>query len=114
MSLLARVEEDHHGDVTVAVVEGEIDASNAVEIAHRLRSLLTNRSIALVVDLADTSYLDSAGINLLFELADELRARQQQLRLVIAPGSPIARPIAITGLDSVIPVFGTREAAVER
>jgi anti-anti-sigma factor len=112
MTLLARVVEEHRGDVALAVVEGEVDASNAVEISHRLRSLLTNRSVALVVDLTQTSYLDSAGINLLFELGDELRARQQQLRLVVAPGSPIARPISITGLDAVVPAFETRDAAI--
>ncbi len=112
MSLLARIVEEHDDEVAVAGVEGEIDASNAVEIARRLRALLTNRSIALVVDLTRTSYLDSAGINLLFELGDELRARQQQLRLVVAPGSPIARPISITGLDAVVPAYETREAAV--
>jgi anti-anti-sigma factor len=113
MTLLARVVEEHRGDVALAAVEGEVDASNALEIAHRLRALLTNRSVALVVDLTHTSYLDSAGINLLFELADELRTRQQQLRLVIAPGSPIARPISITGLDAVVPTFETRDAAIE-
>ncbi len=79
---------------------------------HRLRSLLTNRSVAMVVDLTLTSYLDSAGINLLFELGDELRARQQELRLVVAPGSPIARPISIMGLDAVVPAFETRDAAL--
>ena len=57
----------------------------------------------LVVDLSPTEYLDSAGINLMFALGDELRARQLTLRLVIAPASPIARMLAITGLDKRVP-----------
>ncbi len=110
--LIARVRSEVVGNVAVGVVEGEVDSSNVPEVGDQLRRLLTNRSMALVVDLSHTTYLDSAGINLLFELGDELRARQQQLRLVVAPGSPIARPIAITGLDKVVPAFETRAAAL--
>ena len=113
MSWIATVTEERHGDLPIAVIDGEIDASNAIEIADRLRQLLTNRSTALVVDLTRTSYLDSAGINLLFELAAELRDRQQQLHLVVGPKEPIARAISLTGLDVVIPAYATREAAIE-
>jgi len=112
MSLLARVVETRDENVSIAAVEGEIDASNASEIAERLRTLLTNRSSLLVVDLTATTYIDSAGINLLFELASELEHRQQQLRLVVAPGSPIARMAAIVGLDAAVPTHSTRASAL--
>jgi anti-sigma B factor antagonist len=113
MSLLVRVHEEHDGDIAIAALEGEIDASNTVEIGERLRALLSNRSTALVVDLTSATYLDSAGINLLFQLDAELRERQQNLRLVLPPTSPIARTIAITGLSAVVPTHGSRETAVE-
>jgi anti-anti-sigma factor len=113
MSLLARVRDEGHADVPVAVLEGELDASNVGEIGERLRAPLTNRSTALVVDLAETTYIDSAGINLLFELAAELSHRQQRLHLVVVPVSNIARMLAIAGLDSAVPVHETREGAVE-
>lgn len=112
MSWLATVTEERHGELPIAVIDGEIDASNAGEIADRLRQLLTNRSTALVVDLTGTSYLDSAGINLLFDLGTELHSRQQELHLVVPATSPIARAITFTGLDAAVPVHGSREAAV--
>ena len=43
----------------------------------------------------------------MFALGDELRSRQLTLRLVIAPTSPIARMLAITGLDRVYPSYPT-------
>ena len=92
MSELARVAAEWHGDVPVGVVTGEVDASNVAEVGVALRGLVTNRSSVLIVDLSPTTYLDSAGINLMFALGDELGARQLQLRLVIAPGSSIASP----------------------
>jgi anti-sigma B factor antagonist len=114
MSLLARVVEQDEGGVPIAVVEGEIDASNAAEIRDRLRALLTNRSRALVVDLTRTTYLDSAGINLLFSLGAALEERQQELHLVVPRPSPIARTIAITGLDATVATHAQLEEALER
>jgi anti-anti-sigma factor len=113
MNALARVEDEWHGDVPVARVAGEVDASNVDDIGDRLRSLLTNRSLALVIDLSPTSYLDSAGINLLFALGEQMRSHQQRLALVVSEGSPIARMISLTGLDRAIGAHPTLGAALD-
>ena len=113
MRQLARiVAEPHDDERVVARIEGEVDMSNAPAIANRLRELLTNQSLALVVDLSPTTYLDSSGIALLFALADELRRRQQQLLLVVPKASQLVRAITITGLDRAVPMHGTVEAAL--
>jgi anti-sigma B factor antagonist len=112
VSLLARVFEEQRGDFSIAAIEGEVDSSNVHEIGQRLRALLTNHSTTLVVDLTQTAYLDSAGINLLFELSSELTDRQQRLRLVVPAGSPIMRMLAIAGLIGAIPTHETRAAAL--
>ena len=115
MTLLARVvEEDAPDSVALAAVDGEIDASNTAEIAHRLRGMLSNRHTALVVDLSRTSYLDSAAINLFFELGGDLLQRQQQLLLVVPERSPIARALTITGLDAAVPMHHERASALAR
>jgi anti-anti-sigma factor len=114
MSLLARVVEERHDDFSVATVEGEVDTSNVQEIGERLRTLLTNRSTALVVDLTATSYLDSAGINMLFELASELTDRQQRLLLVVPAETPTLRMLKIAGLVGAIPTYETRAAALRQ
>jgi anti-sigma B factor antagonist len=101
------VGEEWHATLPVARVGGEVDASNAPELAVRLRELVTNQSSGLVVDLSGTEYLDSAGINLLFAIGDELVARQQRLRVVVPAASPIHRMLAITGLDRVHTVHET-------
>jgi anti-sigma B factor antagonist len=112
MSWLARIVEERHGDVGVAAVDGEIDSSNVGEIAERVHAMLTNRSTALVLDLERTSYIDSAGINLLFSLGDELHQRQQEMHVVVVPASPIARMLSITGLDAAVATHPTRAAAI--
>ena len=74
MTLLAQVTEERRGDVVVVRVSGEIDASNAAWLDDRLRGALTNRSDGLAVDLTETTYIDSAGLALLFGLATSLRS----------------------------------------
>ncbi len=111
MTPLARIAEDWRDDVVVARIEGEIDVSNVTAIGERLRSLLSNLSVAMVVDLSATTYLDSAAINLLFALGDEMSFHQQRLALVVRDGSPIGRVVSLTGLDQRVAVQATADAA---
>lgn len=110
--MIARIDDNWHGDVPVATVQGELDASNAREFGERLRSLITNRLLAMVVDLSTTTYLDSAGINLLFSVGADMSARQQRLAVVVRSGSPIERMIEITGLGETALICHTLPAAL--
>jgi anti-anti-sigma factor len=112
MTALARVTEERHGNVAVVHVSGEIDASNAKWLEERLRSSLTNRSDGLVVDLSATTYLDSAGLALLFGLGSALKQHQQELRLVVGDGSPIARMMRLTGLTEAVATNSTLASAL--
>jgi anti-anti-sigma factor len=112
MTPLGDVRAEWHGETPVGAVHGEVDASNVAEVGVALRGLVSNQSSVLVVDLSHTAYLDSAGINLMFSLGDELKSRQLSLRLVIAPHSAIERMAKITGLDRVFPTYVTVEDAV--
>jgi anti-sigma B factor antagonist len=113
MSLLAQIEEEPGPErVAIASVAGEIDASNTAELAARLRAMLSNRHEALVVDLSETTYLDSAAINLFFQLGSDLVQRQQRLHLVVPERAPIARALAITGLDAAVAVHPDRAGAL--
>ena len=103
MTSLVRVDEEWHGDLPVAHINGEVDVSNVDEVGVALWRLVTNRALGLVIDLSATSYLDSAGINLLFAVGEQLRVHQQTLHLVVAEGTPIARMVAVTSLDRAFP-----------
>jgi anti-anti-sigma factor len=113
MSTILEIHEDWRDDVPVLRLEGEIDVSNVAEIRARMRELVTNQQHALIVDLTPTSYLDSAGINLLFAVGEEMRGRQQQLHVVLNEDSPLTRMVTLTGLDKSLPTHGTLERALE-
>jgi anti-anti-sigma factor len=109
---LAHLHEEWLNGTLIVRIEGEIDASNVFVIGDRLRSLLTNRAIAMVLDLSATTYLDSAGLNLLFALAEEMRAHQQRFVLVVGEASPVRRVIDLTGVGVVAPMHASMDEAV--
>ena len=99
--------EERHEGTAVAVVEGEVDTASVGEVAVKLRRIVENQLHRVVIDLTGVSYLDSAGINLLFSVGGDVRARQQELHLVVGPGSPIERMLEIVGADRAFPMHAS-------
>lgn len=113
MSDLARVEFTARDDVVVARLSGEVDLSNATEVGDELTGGVPNSALGLVLDMTATDYLDSSGIHLVFELAERLRRRQQQLRVVVPAGAPIRRILRIVELGDSVPLDAGVDEAVE-
>jgi anti-anti-sigma factor len=100
-------------DVVVARLSGEVDLSNATEVGDELSTGVPNTALGLVLDLTATTYLDSSGVHLIFDLAERLRTRQQQLRIVVPAGAPVRRVLRIVELGDTVPVLASVEEAVE-
>jgi anti-anti-sigma factor len=112
MNPLASVSLDGQGPALVARVEGEIDLSNVDEIRALVVAAVSHEIECLILDLSDTTYLDSTGVRLLFEFAERLEGRRQQLRLVVAEGALVHRVITLTQLDQRVPIDPTVEDAL--
>lgn len=89
--------------MTIAAIAGEIDISNVDTIAAALTEL-PNLALGLIVDLAAVSYLDSAGVSLLHDLAVRLRRRSQRLVVVCPPAATPRRMLELTALGKHSPI----------
>ena len=98
--------DDRDDGVVVASVEGEIDSSNAADLRLALSERLPSTSTALVLDLSAVNYLDSSGIQLLFDLGRRLAARRQAIRLVVPGDAPMRRVLELCAVESVAPMHG--------
>ena len=101
-----------HDGIPVATVRGEIDLSNIADVRAAIAGAMTNASRALIVDLSETTYMDSRGIHLLFELAERLARSQQQFLVVVPADSPIRKLLLITHLEQVAVILDSVGAAV--
>ena len=95
----------------IASLTGEIDLSNATEITDVLLGSIPNEALGLVIDLSDVSYLDSAGVRMLAELDHRLGWRAQALRVVAPEASRSRRVLAIAGLERVLSLETSIDAA---
>ena len=86
-------------------VTGEIDLSNAREVMDAIAEAVPNDVSVVVVDLSETTYLDSSGIAMIFRLAERLGYSRQELRLVVPSDAPIRAVLELTNLPQVIPVL---------
>ena len=112
MSTQAEIEVERQGGTVVARLGGEVDMANASHVREQLLEAVPNDVSALVVDLEGCRYLDSAAIEVLFDLARRLQRRRQGLRLVVPETSPLGRVLALTDVNSVAPVHLTLESAL--
>ena len=80
--------------------------SNADSIRDAITDTMPNHALMLIVDLTDVDYPDSAGIQLLFRLEEDLRSRGQKLSIVIPAGSPASDTLTLAGVS---PHVHTRE-----
>jgi anti-anti-sigma factor len=104
MPELARLSLESKGDVELARVAGEVDASNVDDLSQRLLASVSNQARAVVIDLRDTSYIDSSGISLIFDAAARLRNRRQELRLVVTPRSFVGEVLAAVSMEQSVAI----------
>jgi anti-sigma B factor antagonist/stage II sporulation protein AA (anti-sigma F factor antagonist) len=110
---IARVDIETVDGTLVVHVQGEIDLSNADEIRNQVSEAVPHDGPGVVLDLAQTTYLDSSGIRLLFDLAQRLQARRQQLALVVTDHALVRRVILLTKLDDAVPMHASVEDALK-
>jgi anti-anti-sigma factor len=109
---LADVHFEPIGEIVVAHLTGEIDMSNADEIADAISVQTPVDARALVLDLREVLYIDSAGIRLIYNLRSRLDHRGQQLRLVVEPGGPITDALRVADVPRAVGAVETVDAAV--
>ena len=114
MSSPAEIAVERRGASVIAHVSGEIDMTNAAYLREQLLDSMPNDALVLVIDISGCRYLDSAGIEVLFDVSRRLPRRRQELRLVMPPGSPLKRVIELTEVAAAAPVHDSLDAALSQ
>ena len=103
---------DDHDTVTVLTISGEltVDQSDALRRACQDRFAAGIRDV--VLDLEHMTLVDSAGLESMLWLLDEVSSIQGQLRLV-APAPTIRKILEVTRLDRRFGIHETVESAAK-
>jgi anti-anti-sigma factor len=103
---------DRRGGSVVARLNGEVDMSNAAYVRDQLLASIPNDALMLVLDISACRYLDSAAIEVLFEVSRRLSRRRQAVRIVMPPESPLRRVIELTEVHTAAPVYESLDMAL--
>jgi anti-anti-sigma factor len=109
---LAELELGDPGDVRVARLVGELDLSNATDIADALAAAADEASLGLVIDMSGLTHIDSAGVRLLFDLRRRLSVRRQKLALAVPPDARIRDVLEMGAVPETVSVTATVDEAL--
>lgn len=102
--------ETHSGaDCSIVEVGGEIDVHTAPRMRDEIVDALQTRP-RVVVDARAVTFMDSTGINVLFEAHKQATEEGGWLRLVAREGS-VLKVLRLCGLDTKIPVHSSPDEA---
>ncbi|WP_197318878.1 STAS domain-containing protein [Saccharomonospora sp. NB11] len=97
----ANVEVRTHADTVEILLTGEIDLSNSDLVREKIFASIDNRLVAVKIDLGGLAYIDSAGLRILFALAERLRLLQTECRIAAPVGTPARRVLELSGMSAV-------------
>lgn len=100
------------GERHVLAVRGEIDLFTAPELKQVLAESIEAGRIRIIVDLTDTTFLDSTALGVLIGAVKRLRSRDGALAIVNIDDN-ISKTFEITGLDQIFTIVPTRDEAVD-
>ena len=97
-------------DIFVVSLAGEHDLYTAPTVQEELRSMIAAGARAIVVDLTETSFLDSTMLYVLLSARSELRDGG---RLLLVTNDATERVFEIAGIDRFFDFYPSRHAAEE-
>jgi anti-anti-sigma factor len=97
----ARVDVMTSGDRVHLTVSGDVDLANAADIEAQLTKAIRNRATGVTLDLSEVTYLDSAGLQVVFALTVSLRRLQIDIRVIAPEGTAARHAIDMAGMASI-------------
>jgi anti-anti-sigma factor len=85
--------------VTVLLLEGEVDAFSASELVSALDKA-AQRKMPAILDVSNLRYIDSSAFRAIYQASEHI-----PVSIVVSPESVLSRTIRLAGISTKIPVF---------
>jgi anti-sigma B factor antagonist len=95
----------------VIAVAGEVDLYTCPEFKEELLRVADEGAVHVVVDLTQTTFIDSTGLGVLLRGVERLRRREDGRLSVVCTDANMRRLFEITGLDRIFGVYASRSQA---
>ena len=99
------------GETHVVAVTGEIDLFTAPEFKQRVSAPIDAGRTNVIVDLTETTFIDSSSLGVLIGAHRRLRRLEGSL-VIVCSNDAIVKTFRITGLDGVFTLAGSVDEAL--
>jgi anti-sigma B factor antagonist len=100
----------HQEGTAVVRIAGEIDLSTAPAFEKAITEALEHQPAVLAIELSEVTFMASVGLRVLAATNEKVG---DATRIAVIANNPAAsRPIQLTGLDNVVELFPTLDAAL--
>ena len=99
-------------NVLVATIHGRIDSATVSEFQHLLETAISDEDSAVIIDLENLNYINSAGLRAVLVIAKNLWKRDAKLALYSLQSS-IQEVFSIAGFDKIIQICGSKTEALD-
>ena len=101
---------ERDGDVVIATAAGRLDGMAAPAFQETLENAIRETDRAVILDLAGTDYVSSAGLRAILLLGKSL-ARNRGKLVAHGLSADVREVFAISGFERMIPIADDRAAA---
>ena len=99
------------GRRAVVAFPEHVDMSNAAQTREQLLAVFDRGPAVVIADMSATVWCDYVGVDAVAQACQQATVRQAELRLV-ATSPAVRRLLAAEGLDRLVPVYSSLEAAI--
>ena len=99
------------GRRAVVAFPEHVDMSNAAQIREQLLAVFDRGAVVVIADMSATAWCDYIGVDAVARACQRAAVCRAELRLVVTAPA-VRRLLAAEGLDRLVPVFSSVEAAI--
>ncbi len=100
----------HRDGAAVVSIGGEIDSSTAPAFEEAIAQALEVNPAVLAIELSEVTFMASVGLRILAATNEKLGESTRVA--VVANSLAASRPIQLTGLDHIVALYPTLDAAL--
>jgi len=99
--------------VSIVYLKGYLDAHTAPEFEGALQELVDEERVRIIVNLAELSYISSAGLGVFMGFIEDLRSKSGDIKIV-EPTDKVFRVFDLLGFPVLYEIFQEEAEAIEK
>ncbi len=100
-------------DVSIVYLKGYLDAHTAPDFENALQDLVDENRVRIVVNLAELTYISSAGLGVFMGFIEDIRNKEGDIKLA-EPNDKVFRVFDLLGFPVLYEIFKKEEEAIEK